>query len=67
MYFTIILTNTQAIYRFDNITQAKEKFHTELAYGYNQHIMTTCIITDEQGSFYKSERTDFTGVPTEEE
>jgi hypothetical protein len=63
MFFTIVIQfNAQSIYRYETITQAKEKFHTELAYAYNQNLKCTCVVMDEHGAVYKSE--EF--IPTEE-
>ena len=62
MFYTIILTDTQAIFGYNSLSGACEKFHTELAYAYNQHIATTCIVMDKHGAVYRSE--EYT--PTEE-
>ena len=63
MFYTIILTDTQAIYAYPSIEQATERFHSELAYAYNQHIPCTCVVMDKAGAVYKSEQY----VPTAEE
>jgi len=55
MYFTIIITDTQAIFRYETLAMAAEKFHSELSYAYNQNIKCTCIVIDEHGAVYKSE------------
>ena len=63
MFFTIVIQfNAQSIYRYETITQAIEKFHTELSYAYNQNLKCTCVVMDEHGAVYKSE--EF--IPTEE-
>ncbi len=62
MFYTIIITDTQAIFAYSTQAAATEKFHTELAYAYNQHIATTCIVMDKHGAVYKSEEY----IPTEE-
>ena len=56
MFYTIIITNTQAIFAFPSLTAAMEKFHTELAYGMNQNITTTCVVMGKSGEVYKSEQ-----------
>ena len=57
MFFTIIIQpTTQAIFKFDTKAAATEKFHSELAYAYNQGISTTCVVMDIQGAVYKSEQ-----------
>ena len=63
MFYTIILTDTQAIFGYPTIEQATERFHSELAYAYNQHINCTCVVMDKAGAVYKSEQY----VPTAEE
>ena len=63
MFYTIILTDTQAIYAYPSIEQATERFHSELAYAMNQHIACTCVVMDKAGAVYKSEQY----VPTAEE
>ena len=55
MYFTIIITDTQSIFRYETLAMAAEKFHSELAYAYNQNINCTCIVMDSHGAVYKSE------------
>ena len=63
MFFTIVIQfNAQSIYRYETITQAIEKFHTELSYAYNQNLKCTCVVMDKHGAVYKSE--EF--IPTEE-
>ncbi len=56
MFYCIILTDTQAIFAYSTQAGATEKFHTELAYAYNQGISCTCIVMDQYGAVYKSER-----------
>ena len=56
MFYTIILTDTQAIFGYETKAQAIEKFHTELAYAYNQGTSCTCLVIDKQGAVYKSEQ-----------
>ena len=55
MFYCIILTSTQAIFAYSTQAGATEKFHTELAYAYNQGISCTCIVMDKHGAVYKSE------------
>ena len=56
MFYCIILTDTQAIFKFDTLAAATEKFHSELAYAYNQAISTTCVVMDKAGAIHKSEQ-----------
>ena len=56
MFYCIIITNTQAIFAFPTLTAATEKYHSELAYGMNQNITTTCVVMDKNGAIYKSEQ-----------
>jgi len=57
MFYTIIMkSDSQAIFKFDTKAAATEKFHSELAYAYNQGISTTCVVMDIQGAVYKSEQ-----------
>ena len=63
MYFTIIITDTQTIFRYDSFAGAAEKFHSELSYAINQNINCTCIVMDSHGTVYKSEEY----IPTVEE
>ena len=58
MFYTIIITDTQAIYAYPTLTAAKERFHSELSYAYNQHFDCTCMVIDKDGAVYKSEMTD---------
>lgn len=62
MFYTIIINDTQAIFGYETKAQATEKFHTELAYAYNQGISCTCVVMDRNGAVYKSEEY----IPTEE-
>ena len=55
MFYTIIITDTQAIFRYDSLTTATERFHTELAYAMNQNIACTCVVMDKHGAVYRSE------------
>jgi hypothetical protein len=55
MFYTIIITDTQAIFGYATQAAATEKFHTELAYAYNQALSVTCIVIDSHGAVYKSE------------
>ena len=55
MFYCIILTDTQAIFAYETQAAATEKFHSELAYAYNQAISTTCVVMDKNGAIYKSE------------
>ena len=55
MFYTIVLTDTQAIFSYDTQAAAFEKFHNELAYAYNQGISCTCIVIDRHGAIYRTE------------
>lgn len=55
MFYAIIITDAQAIFRYESITAATEKFHTELAYAMNQNINCTCMVMDRHGAIYRSE------------
>lgn len=55
MFFTIIITDTQAIFRYATQAAATEKFHSELAYAMNQNLKCTCMVMDEHGAVYRSE------------
>ncbi len=55
MFFTIIINDTQAIFRYDSQAAATEKFHSELAYAMNQNLKCTCMVMDEHGAVYRSE------------
>lgn len=55
MFYCIILTDTQAIFAYETQAAATEKFHTELAYAYNQGISCTCVVMDKHGAVYRSE------------
>lgn len=65
MYFTIIITDTQAIFRYETIDGASEKFHQELAYAINQHIPCTCVVMDKHGAVYRSEEYTAPAEPEE--
>ena len=56
MFYTIIITDTQAIFAYETKAGATEKFHTELAYAMNQGISCTCVVMDRNGAVYKSEQ-----------
>lgn len=56
MFYTIILkSDSQAIFAYETQAAATEKFHSELAYAYNQGISCTCVVMDKHGAVYKSE------------
>ena len=56
MYYAIVIQrNAQAIYPYQTMDEATEKFHSELAYAYNQHIPCTCVVMDGHGAVYRSE------------
>lgn len=55
MFYCIILTDTQAIFAYETQAGATEKYHTELAYAYNQGISCTCVVMDKHGAVYRSE------------
>lgn len=65
MFYTIILTDTQAIYAYPSMTAATERYHSELAYAMNQNFNCTCMVIDKQGAVYKSEM--FTAEVAEQE
>ena len=65
MFYTIIITDAQAIFKFDSFRAAAEKFHSEMAYAMNQNLHCTCVVMDRSGAVHKSEV--FTPQPTEEE
>lgn len=55
-YLVIIKADSQAINVYDSQDAALSAFHSEMAYAYNAHINTTCIVTDTYGSQIKRER-----------
>ena len=55
MFYCIIITDAQAIFAYETMTAATEKFHTELAYAMNQSIPCTCVVMDKHGAVYRSE------------
>lgn len=67
MFYAIIITDAQAIFRYDTITAATEKFHSELAYAMNQNINCTCMVMDKHGAVYRSEEFTQVTAPAEEE
>lgn len=56
MFYTIILTDTQAIFAYSTQAGATERFHGEMAYAMNQGISCTCVVMDRNGAVYKSEQ-----------
>lgn len=54
-YTTIIDTGAQVIHSYATLHQAKDKYHKELSYAYNQNINRTCYISDSHGAIYASE------------
>lgn len=56
MFYCVIINTTQAIYAYSTQAGATERFHTEMAYAMNQGISCTCIVMDQYGAVYKSER-----------
>ena len=56
MFYCIILTDTQAIFAYETQAGATEKFHSEMAYAYNQGISCTCVVMDKHGAVYRSEK-----------
>ena len=56
MFYCIIITDTQAIFAYSTQAGATEKFHSEMAYAYNQGISCTCVVMDRNGAVYKSEQ-----------
>lgn len=67
MYYIIVITDAQAIFRYDSLGEASEKFHTELAYAINQNISCTCVIMDKHGAVYRTEEYVRTVTPVTEE
>jgi len=64
MFYCIIINNAQAIFAYDSLNGATEKFHSELAYAINQGITCTCMVIDGNGAVYRSEK--FTAEVAEE-
>lgn len=54
-YLVIIKADSQAINAYDNQDAAMVAFHNEMAYAYNAHVETTCVLTDRAGSQIKRE------------
>lgn len=67
MFYAIIITDTQAIFRYETFTAAAEKFHQELAYAMNQGLNCTCVVMDRHGVVYRSEEFVATVEPAAEE
>lgn len=55
MFYTIVINTAQAIFAYETMDGATEKFHSELSYAINQHIHTTCVVMDSHGAVYRSE------------
>lgn len=55
MFYCVIINDTQAIFAYNTLTAAAEKFHYELSYAMNQHNACTCMVVDSHGAVYKSE------------
>lgn len=55
-YLVIIKADSQVINKYENQDSAMSALHSEMAYAYNAHIDTTCMVTDAYGSQIKRER-----------
>lgn len=66
-YVIIIKADSQAINVYDNQDAALSAFHSEMAYAYNAHINTTCIVTDTYGSQIKRERYEIPVEPVQDD
>ena len=56
MFYTIIITDAQAIFAYPTLAAASEKFHSELAYALNQGIACLCMVIDADGAVHRSEK-----------
>ena len=56
MFYTIIINDAQAIFAYETLDAATEKFHSELAYAINQNNTCTCMVIDKDGAVYRSEK-----------
>ncbi len=65
MFYTEIITDTQALFRYDTYPQAMEKYHNELGYAYNQGIHIVAIVQDSHGATMHHE--EYTPAPAEPE
>ena len=57
-YIAIIKEDSQAMNAYEEINNAMESFHSELAYAYSTKTKTTCVILDELGNKICSEIVD---------
>ena len=64
MFYTEIITDTQALWKFDTYAGAMEKYHHELEYAYNQGLPIIAIVQDSNGAQMHYEKYD--PAPTEE-
>lgn len=56
-YLTTIKSDSQAIFKYEDIETAMTNFHNEMSYAYNAKIKTTCYITNELGVYIKKPET----------
>lgn len=57
MFYEIEITDdTQAIYKFDTLDGATERFYNTLYYHMNQRHNCTCIVMDSNGAVHRSEK-----------
>ena len=56
-YYVAIVQNgsTQALFAYDNIDNALEKFHDELRYHAETRSSTLCIVFDQSGGIIRNE------------
>ena len=56
MFYTVIMdANTQTIYAYGTKRGALERFHSEMAYAYNQNLDRTCLVLGSDAMTYNSE------------
>lgn len=67
MFFTVIITNTQVIFRYTTFEAAMEKFHHEMEYAYNTKTSCLCIVMDAHGATMKYEEYIAAVTPETEE
>ena len=69
MYILTITTASATIsYKFEDKASALEKYHSELAYAYNQHLSILAHLTDGDGKLIKNEKYEYVApVPEPEE
>ena len=68
-YHLTIATNTATVaYSFEDKASALERYHSELAYAYNQHLSILAHLTDGDGKLIKNEKYEYVApVPEPEE